>query len=280
MNHLISGIKLILNETDFSTIPRYWINSGTVTADTYPEVMLNYDRAARVPQQEWRELIATEKKLLSDAHVGEVGSWISILKMPKTILTPFQALYNYSRAGDIESLKSLAFSQQLQPSIETVREFLTSLSIRNNQLFEGGFIFVGYPNKLTLTFAEGPRYIGLHVDSFYQVPLEERASSPNRICINLGAGDRYLYFINLPLLALKHQLDAVGSTDPRRFQIGSHLGSAFLDRFPNYPVVKLRIAPGEAYIAPTENIIHEGSSLGNPYFDVHLTFRGYFAAGW
>jgi hypothetical protein len=51
---------------------------------------------------------------------------------------------------------------------------------------------------------------------------------------------------------------------------------AFLAQNPDYPVTRVRVDPGEAYIAPTENIIHDGSSLGQRFSDVHVTIRGYF----
>lgn len=40
------------------------------------------------------------------------------------------------------------------------------------------------------------------------------------------------------------------------------IGSAFMIRSPNCSVVRLRIRPKEGYIAPTENIVHDGSSEG------------------
>ena len=48
----------------------------------------------------------------------------------------------------------------------------------------------------------------------------------------------------------------------------------FLQKYPEYPVIKLRVAPDEAYIAPTENIIHDGCTFGKKFFDVSLTIRG------
>ncbi len=49
-----------------------------------------------------------------------------------------------------------------------------------------------------------------------------------------------------------------------------------MKRYPDYPVIKVRVAPGEAYIAPTENMIHDGSTVGKQYPDIHLTLFGYF----
>ena len=49
----------------------------------------------------------------------------------------------------------------------------------------------------------------------------------------------------------------------------------FLTKYPNYPVFRIKIEPGEAYIAPTENIIHDGAKL-NYETDFTWTFLGYF----
>jgi len=38
--------------------------------------------------------------------------------------------------------------------------------------------------------------------------------------------------------------------------------------------VRLAVAPGEAYIAPTENMIHDGSTLGMRHEDLQVTLRG------
>ena len=46
---------------------------------------------------------------------------------------------------------------------------------------------------------------------------------------------------------------------------------------PTYPVVAIEIAPGEAYIAPTEDLIHDGCSEGMKNNDVCLTMLGYFS---
>lgn len=280
MNHLINGVKIIQKYANQSLTTRYWLNSGTIAIHEYQEALPNYDKSARVPKQDWRVASSEEEKLLVADEPGETGTWVSILKMPAEFLVPFKELYECSKGNDVEPLRTLVLSDRLKAKIDGAKTLLHRLQPDPAAPIEGGFIFVGYPGKLTLTFAKGPRYIGLHIDSFYQVPIENRASSPNRICINLGAGDRYLYFINLSVLELKRMLDEVDSSDSRRFQVGSLLGSAFMERFPDYPVVKLKIGPGEAYIAPTENIIHEGSSLGNSHFDINVTFRGHFASGW
>jgi hypothetical protein len=48
----------------------------------------------------------------------------------------------------------------------------------------------------------------------------------------------------------------------------------FFKSFPKYPVVRLTINPSETYIAPTQNVIHDGiGSSTTP--DLHLTICGH-----
>jgi hypothetical protein len=47
-------------------------------------------------------------------------------------------------------------------------------------------------------------------------------------------------------------------------------------QFPTYPVLRLRVKPGEAYIAPTDNLIHDGSSVGKQFPDITIHNLGYF----
>jgi hypothetical protein len=46
--------------------------------------------------------------------------------------------------------------------------------------------------------------------------------------------------------------------------------------YPAYPVTRLRLRSREAYIAPTDNFVHDGSSAGGRYPDIALHMLGYF----
>lgn len=128
---------------------------------------------------------------------------------------------------------------------------------------------------VTANTALGAR-TGLHVDSWYDAPLARRHGSPGRLCLNVGKSDRWFLFVNRPLAQIGRDLGLAGA----EAQVDD-LARRFLERFPNYPVVRVRIAPGEAYIAPTENLIHDGSTVGTAAADLSYTYRGHFrlAAG-
>src|SRR5205807_3464882 len=118
------------------------------------------------------------------------------------------------------------------------------------------------------------RRIGLHLDGWSELPADQRSDAPNRLCVNLGDEARRLLFINLPLRQLMAHLMAAGSN--LQGSGPTDIGRLFMRTFPSYPVVSVEVHPGEAYIAPTEDVIHDGASDRMKAADVTLTFLGHF----
>jgi hypothetical protein len=141
-----------------------------------------------------------------------------------------------------------------------------------------GFV-VKAPGLATVTVddADGDRLIGLHLDNWSRRSLEDRASAPNRISVNLGSDARRLLFVNLRLSAIVARLAAAGEFIDKNAG-PTEIGRRFMVRFPTYPVIAIEIAPGHAYIAPTEDIIHDASTEQMIHQDICLTLLGYFDA--
>jgi hypothetical protein len=100
--------------------------------------------------------------------------------------------------------------------------------------------------------------VGLHVDMWARLEgATDAADRPSRLCLNLGAEDRWFLFVNQTVAAMRSRLGrGAVAADP------GDDGRAFLQAFPDYPVLKVRICPGEAYVAATEELLHDGSSYG------------------
>ena len=109
------------------------------------------------------------------------------------------------------------------------------------------------------------------------MPFNERNYAPVRISINLGLDDRFLLFVSASLDQI-HQMLADRKIQYRmQSSIATHeFRAAFMSDFPDFPVVKVRIRPGEAYLAPTENLIHDGCTVGQTHFDVQFAACGHF----
>lgn len=113
--------------------------------------------------------------------------------------------------------------------------------------------------------------IGLHLDSWDRQPLTMRDECRNRICLNLGEGERHFIFLNKTVIELLRELELKSNKIG-----GTQLGRMFLMNNSSYPITKITVKPGEAYIAPTENIIHDGSNTNNSKPDITFTMLGNF----
>ena len=50
----------------------------------------------------------------------------------------------------------------------------------------------------------------------------------------------------------------------------------FFEKYPNYPVKRIKLDTGQAYLAPTDNILHDGSSMNCEKFDLSIVSLGDF----
>lgn len=134
------------------------------------------------------------------------------------------------------------------------------------------------PGLATVTFNHHKQnFIGLHIDGWDKLPVKQLPYARNRVSINIGQEDRYFVFINLTvddmLTHLRSCLDIESLPDEKA------VSKAFMATFPDYPPIKLRIRPGEAYVAPTDNFVHDATTLDNELKSCHIAFRGYFNPG-
>jgi hypothetical protein len=146
-----------------------------------------------------------------------------------------------------------------------------------------GFSSEPRPRAHTTVSTATGRRVGLHLDCWDQLAPRERWRGSNRICLNLGTSPRGLLFIPIPATEFADHLSAAGvdidhdaDAPVDRFAVSS-LARRYLEAFPNQTVVRVTLQPGEAYIAPTENLIHDGYAPPGSEADLSLTVRGCFA---
>lgn len=103
------------------------------------------------------------------------------------------------------------------------------------------------------------RRIGLHIDAWTDEDRPSAAHEVFHLDLNLGPDDRYFLFMPLSAerLAALLENDAVAERPSAR-----RLGQHFLAARPRTPVVRVRLRPGMAYLAPVERLLHDGCSAG------------------
>ncbi|MDF2192587.1 hypothetical protein [Paraflavitalea sp. CAU 1676] len=118
------------------------------------------------------------------------------------------------------------------------------------------------------------QFLGLHLDSSKGITLDKAESSKNRLCINITHEPRYLIFLDL---SVKDILRMVQEKDPLEKGVSQFtLPDVFFRHYPTYPLVRIKQPAYSYYIAPTDNCVHDGSTMNRTTVDVTLTYLGYF----
>ena len=134
---------------------------------------------------------------------------------------------------------------------------------------------INKPNLVTTAFDHAtPKFLGLHLDD-YNIPFASSEPMPNRICLNFGNEKRAFLFINIDIEGF---LDELRSSDLLQGETieKKHFGLVLSKYRPSTKVLMLEQGPGEYYIAPTSNIIHDGCTYYKQSDDIALFARGYF----
>jgi hypothetical protein len=102
--------------------------------------------------------------------------------------------------------------------------------------------------------------IGLHIDNFDRMSWATRHRSRRRLCLNFGPGTRYLVFANVDVYDIcRFQGCAPPDAHPHTGDVRRYVAA-------EGPVLclRVRLSPGQGYIAPTELLPHDGSTMNDP----------------
>ncbi|MFJ9845063.1 hypothetical protein ACIRYZ_32385 [Kitasatospora sp. NPDC101155] len=130
---------------------------------------------------------------------------------------------------------------------------------------------LGDPHPVTLGDTEDPPGVptthvlpesgkrpGLHVDNHQNLPYGERRKARRRLCVNLGPGSRYLLVADTDILSICRCVrdryeDHHPSTGDLRTYLALHRPLRLL---------RLRVDPGEGWLAPTSFLPYDESTEG------------------
>jgi hypothetical protein len=115
------------------------------------------------------------------------------------------------------------------------------------------------------------KLIGLHIDRWEQKSLALVTCARNRVCLNMGPGPRWLVFAAVDIFEV-----AASFGIDRTVPFSTTHAQAYLSQHPMTPVYRLRIEAGEAYVAPTERLIHDGQASSSDGGEWVYTIFGRF----
>jgi hypothetical protein len=245
---------------------RIELSSGTRVADMRETTDLvhgtAYEEGARLPREPWRLATKEEYERLVVAETpSNMATSVAIVRLPGE--------FSDDRRQAIKSGSPELLEVNLLQPLRTICQLGEPLHCAGLSKHPG--------NRKTTTINHkiSGQYIGLHVDRWDRFDLDSLHLATNRICVNIGQDDRYFLFLPFSLMAIASALSEKMGPDwemPRRHYV---IGRQFMERFPDVPVIRCRLAPGEAYVAPTESLVHDGSSVGQSDMDERFTIRGH-----
>ncbi len=275
MADLRRGIRLYLPASSPGA-PRVLLSAGIARAAEEAGPEMPYPPEAFLPATPWRAPTPAEEEILrGSGPSADPASTVAVLSAPAEVLDAFETA-GVREARTCRELEEAARRGACREALEHGLGYFRSLCAPGESLEGAGL--AARPGGLLSTTREETRgcHIGLHLDSWEQLPLDQRHRAGNRISINLGREERSLLFVNLPVEDMVFLLRAI--LPEERFRACLRRATDFVQEFlrchPAYPVVRVRVAPGEAYLAPTENMIHDGCTEGARCLDVTLTARG------
>ncbi|MFF5447147.1 hypothetical protein [Streptomyces sp. NPDC012888] len=118
--------------------------------------------------------------------------------------------------------------------------------------------------------------LGLHLDNWDKLIHGAKAHGRRRLALNLGPGTRYIILGALDAQAVCR---TVHPTDyalryPHTTDYRAHVAAGHPIR-----VYRFRLAPGEGYTAPTEYLLHDGSTDGQAEPSAMAFWLGHWPCG-
>lgn len=141
-------------------------------------------------------------------------------------------------------------------------------------------IYIGNKSQITSTIdfnSNEKKKIGFHFDNWDGLPVSSLRESQNRICVNLGKAHRYFLFIDKTVFDMRNELSLLDKNF-EEIEDSNEIGQLYIRKIhPSaYKVFAIKLMPFEAYIAPTETIMHDGANFDSECIDIQLTARGLF----
>lgn len=277
------GVKLYSQDFFNSIEDRIWLSSGTQTVSTANGY--KFHNCAYIPKTPWRRPTSEEiSKLLSNQypHTNNLPEHIVIFPFPLNIYSELnRALHIKCKMEGIEKIQLLSDNKKLIQETDLRLEvnifnkyIVNNFLLPNSRLVEEA-IYLSRKCISSSWYEKNKSLVGLHVDDWDGGSIEQRRTiSLPKIALNLGNSQRYLLFINISLVDIYKKLNAQGLKTTGNC---NSLIKLFLKTFPEYPVVKIAIQPGEAYSLFADYIIHDGYPINMKSFDFHIHVRGQFS---
>lgn len=224
-----------------------------------------------IPSEGWRSIEPLEVDILRSTSLEMSDLYLLSLPEGKVRSIQEEILYAVTSPDYQETLKL-----PIEHFARSAVSWLNSLELPFRYSYLGADLALAPPGLASTAFDRVKCvYKGLHIDDHEKLPYERRNQAFVLFSINLGSTTRFFQFVNLEIRAILKMVaidpldKTVQSCPPRR------LKDVFLRQYPEYPVIRATLHPGDAYLGQTQNMIHDGStnSLGVTDISLQIALR-------
>lgn len=212
-------------------------------------------RSWRAPTVDEQRLLVGDPLLLTQDEARAQG--LCLLVLPRHLQAIFWRMLEEAQAAQAPSLEGF------DRFVAEIARFLNfkGLLVPADAIFD---LVVSKPDQPSIQWdAETDRPIGLtfNLAPWVAWPLNQEERSPRLWGgFNLGAEAVQILFMNLPAARLAEEAARLCPDDPPPATLDD-LARRFLTCCPNYPLVRLRLEPGEGYRVPLGGILIDACTL-------------------
>ncbi|GGH51219.1 hypothetical protein GCM10007423_54450 [Dyadobacter endophyticus] len=277
MEKLVPGVTLILDDNQY--MDRVSLSLGSVAGKAD-----KYHSCSYIPAREWRRITTDEIPVVRsfNSERCQLGNGIKIHKLPESIINLCKEM-EFDRVLDRRDIvkKYESHGHLFKDFDDEMEHFLYSFDTIDDEkpVVHAFPIVTKGLETVTKRYINGVEeylFCGMHIDSDSGNTIGESIGARNRVSINLTSEPRHLLYVNVSSEDLINRYRTLFNISANMDTDRDTLVRSFFENNPKYPIVRLTIRPYEMYIAPTENLIHDASTLDRELEDITMVALGKF----
>lgn len=236
-----------------------------------------YCQPSFVPSEYWKE-VPKEQVSITNISSAKPGHTIMVFPFSAAIFNSFDEIRISARVKQNSYWDILQWrnTPQAKSAAVALHALAKKFCYPNDDSLQSIGVNI-YDRELpTITTDPGLyKRLGLHTDIFDTHQGIPSPTKYSRVLFNLSDHDHWFSYIDMSIQELEswYKQQKTGIKYPSSHDCAMHL----LHTQTNIPIYAFRVRPGEAYIAPTENCIHDGVIMDDKGgWIVTLAIRGNF----